>query len=266
MTKRSITLLAILAGLYVMPLLWVVSYSLRGPGDARASAFALPVDPGLDAYRRGFAALDPLATVPRTCVLVIVATFVAIFPAAALAFTLRGTPRLRGAARWMCFLLSVAPHQFSIVPLLHVMSALGIAGSTVGVALCMGGSMIPISTLVLDAQMERRCGDHFLLLRLYGVRPITGFVLLWPILWRGVAALALIGVLRFWTTLYYPLLLTLGRPDIQPVSVRLYHLVSLYPTDWTLQIAAAVLASLPGLVIVAFLHVGRTNQDDARGE
>jgi ABC-type glycerol-3-phosphate transport system permease component len=183
-----------------------------------------------------------------------VGSYVAVFCSATLAFAIRGFERTRNAVRALCFFLSIAPYQFSILPLLHAVSALGIAGSAVGVGLCMGASMIPLGVLLLDAQLERRCAGHFLLLRLSGVSPITGFIVLWPIIRSGAASILLLGALRFSGTLYLPLLLTLGRPDLQPLSVRLYQLISLHPGDQPLQLAAATIASLPALLAVLLLN------------
>lgn len=236
-----------LATLFLLPVVWAVVESLREPAGV---SFA--------AYVRACDGLDISSAMANTCLLAMGGTALIVSTSAAFGFALsESRPSIREIARIVLLILVMLPKQFSLVALIRIVELLSLQGTLTGIALCLAAGGMPLLVLIYEASFRARCAKHSAVLKVLGVRPIERFGLLLPMVSGTSKSLVLLEVLRMATTFFYPLVLSLGHRSQQPLTVRLYELGALYPGDTQRQLAAGILVSVPGLILLGCIQFNR---------
>ena len=251
----QLVLLILLALLVLVPLLWLVSTSLKGPSEDIFSSppALLPAEPSLEAYWRLFQD-NPLTTYLLNSTVVSVLAVVAnlLFCSMA-AYPLA---RMRFAGRGLVLGLVVAtiliPFQVVMIPLYLLMVQLGLRNTLVALvipqaATAFGLYLLRQSFLGVPVELEEAA-------RIDGCSRLGEW---WNVVIPAARAdLITLGMLVFigtWSDFLWPLVI-LDDPGLYTLPLGLQQLSSSFSLDWRIVAAGSVVSILPVLVLFVLLQ------------
>ena len=242
----------VLAGLgllMVAPFLYMVSVSFMGEGELlRWPPPLLPAAPTFDNYRAALAALPYGRVLMNTAILASCVMIVQVLTSAAAGYALARLQFLgrRGSFALLLVVLSI-PTVVLVIPRFLMVEALGWLDSYPGL---ISTELVSVWGILLMRQtflmLPRDVEDAA---RLDGAGEWTLF---WqvtlPLARPAVAALAVIGFMDQWRNFLWPLVVT-QSPRMEVAEVALAHFHTAYAGNWPYQLAAAVLVTLPLLIV-----------------
>lgn len=247
--------LALLAGLTLFPLLWMLSASFMAPGEASTyPPPLLPAAPTLQHYRelfseRGIArqALNTLAVASAATLLSLAFNLSAGYAFAKLPFA--------GRDRLFRTLLGamVIPGQVAMMPLFLMLKQMGLVNTY-------AGALVPWLASVFGIFMVRQYAqsipdDILEAARIDGAGEWRIFSLIvLPLLKPIIVTLSVLVFLGAWNDFMWPLIV-LSERDLQTLPVALAGLSREHVQDTELMMAGAVLTVLP--VLLLFLALQR---------
>ncbi len=145
------------------------------------------------------------------------------------------------------------PYQSILVPLVQVLSALGLYGTLQGLALTHIVYGIPITTLIFRnyyASVPRELVEA-------GQIDGAGFFgvyrrIMLPLSAPGFVVAAIWQFTSIWNEFLFGLIIT-NEPRIRPVTVALQNMSGSQFTQWNVQMAGALIVALPTLLVYIFL-------------
>ncbi len=247
--------LLLLALLTLLPLLWLVSTSLKGPSEDifTSPPSLLPSHPSLEAYGRLFRD-HPMGTYLLNSALVsgvaVVANLLfsslAAYPLARLSF------RGRGAILALIVATVLIPFQVVMIPLYVLMVKVGLRNSLLALVLpqattAFGIFLLRQSFLSVPKELEEAA-------RIDGCTPIGEW---WNVLIPAARPdLITLGMLTFigtWSDFLWPLII-IDEPSIYTLPLGLQQLASSFSLDWRLVAAGSVVSILPVLGLFVLLQ------------
>ena len=251
----QLVLLILLALLVLVPLLWLVRTSLKGPSEDIFSSppALLPAEPSLEAYWRLFQD-NPLTTYLLNSTVVSVLAVVAnlLFCSMA-AYPLA---RMRFAGRGLVLGLVVAtiliPFQVVMIPLYLLMVQVGLRNTLVALvipqaATAFGLYLLRQSFLGVPVELEEAA-------RIDGCSRLGEW---WNVMIPAARAdLITLGMLVFigtWSDFLWPLVI-LDDPGLYTLPLGLQQLSSSFSLDWRIVAAGSVVSILPVLVLFVLLQ------------
>jgi multiple sugar transport system permease protein len=242
-------MLAGLGLLMVAPFFYMLSVSFMGEGElVRWPPAFLPTAPTIDNYRAALAALPYGRVLMNTAILAGCVMVVQVLTSAAAGYALARLqfPGRRGGFSLLLVVLTL-PTIFLVIPRFLMMQALGWLDSYPGL---MSTELVSVWGILLMRQtflmLPRDVEDAA---RLDGAGEWTLF---WhvtlPLARPAVAALAVLAFMDQWRNFLWPLVVT-QSPRMEVAEVALAHFHTAYAGNWPYQMAAAVLVTLPLLVI-----------------
>jgi multiple sugar transport system permease protein len=257
MKRRSPPLaLLLLASLFLIPQLWLVSLALRS--SAAVYEFPpriLPAHPTLENLGFVFAKTQVpmyLWNSAKLAFLAMAATLLVGVPAA---FVLsRERFKGQGAVRNGLLVVQMVSPLVLLVPIYTVITALGLLDTHAGLALTYCALQLPFTIAVLAGFFDALPNALFEAARLDGasrMRTLTQVAL--PILGPGLAATAIFNLAAYWSEFGLALVL-LDSQQRYTVPVGLFALQSGYETEWQLVSAAALVGILPVMIMFVFLQ------------
>lgn len=248
------SLLAI-AAIWLIPSLGLLVSSFR-PADQIANtgwwvAFAPPLRFTLENYREvlqtagmGQAFINSLiVTIPTTVLTILIASI------AAYAFTWMAFPG-KTALFFIIVGLLVVPIQMTMVPVLRLLTDLGLTGTFGAVWLAHTGYGLPFAIYLLRNFMAELPREMFESAEMDGASHLTAFLRL--AIPTSVPALASLGIFQFlwvWNDLLVALIYLGGTPSVAPLPVMVSNLVGQFGQGWQLLTAAAFLSMILPLVV-----------------
>ena len=251
----QLLLLILLALVVLVPLLWLVSTSLKGPAeDIFSSPPALmPSQPSLNAYVQVFGS-NPLGTylLNSTIVSGLAVTANLLFCSLA-AYPLA---RMRFKGRGFVLALVVAtiliPFQVVMIPLYLLMVQLGLRNTLMALvipqaATAFGLYLLRQSFLAVPVELEEAA-------RIDGCSKLGEW---WNVMIPAARAdLITLGMFVFigtWSDFLWPLVI-LDDPALYTLPIGLQQLASSFSLDWRLVAAGSVVSILPVLVLFVVLQ------------
>ena len=251
----QMALLLALALLTLLPLLWLVSTSLKGPTEDIFTGLPglLPAQPSLEAYGRLFRD-HPMGTYLFNSTVVsglaVVANLLfsslAAYPLARLEF------RGRGIVLAVVVATVLIPFQVVMIPLYVLMVKIGLRNSLMALVLpqattAFGIFLLRQSFLAVPKELEEAA-------RMDGCSPIGEW---WNVLIPAARPdLITLGMLTFigtWSDFLWPLII-LDEPDRYTLPLGLQQLASSFSLDWRLVAAGSVISILPVLALFVLLQ------------
>ncbi len=243
-------------GFFLLPVFWVVSVSLRPPGELFTYPLELlPSDPSLEPYRRVFDAGMVRWLFNSTVVtLAAVTGILGVSLPAAYAFS---RFEFRGR-RWL--LLGVLLFQMIspiiiVVPLYAVMSQLGLLYSRAGLVLLYVGVQTPLSVWLLKGFFDTVPVELDRAARIDGCNRLQTlrYVLLRPLA-PGIATVAILNVVLVWSE--FVLAYTVLGPEggLHTVAIGVYKFQGQYGADWRAIAAASVVGMVPLVAVFVGLQ------------
>jgi len=163
--------------------------------------------------------------------------------------------RFRGANVLFPLLLfgMFIPYQSILIPMVQVLESIGLYGTRGGLVFVHVVYGIPITTLIFrnyyavipNELLEASKIDGAGILGIYAN-------ILFPLSIPGFVVVMIWQFTSIWNDFLFGLIVT-SSPDLQPITVALNNLAGSYFVEWNVQMAGALLAALPTLLIYIFL-------------
>ena len=163
--------------------------------------------------------------------------------------------RFRGSDAIFTLLLfgMFIPYQSILIPLVQVLNRLGLYGSIQGLIFVHVVYGIPITTLIFrnyyatvpNELVEAATIDGS------GILGIFRYVMV-PISLPAFAVVAIWQFTSIWNDFLFGVIVT-PRPAVQPITVALNNLAGSYIVEWNVQMAGALLAALPTMLLYVVL-------------
>jgi len=163
--------------------------------------------------------------------------------------------RFRGSDTLFVLLLfgMFIPYQSVLIPLVRVLQTLGLYGTLPGLVLVHVVYGLPITTLLFRnyyaaipvAMVEAAQIDGAGILGIYRriVVPLSGPATVVAVIWQFT---------QIWNEFLFGVVIT-NKPTVQPITVALNNLAGSFIVEWNVQMAGALLAALPTLVVYALM-------------
>jgi putative chitobiose transport system permease protein len=254
-TALQLAVLLLVALLMLMPLLWLVSTSLKGAAENifTSPPALFPSQPSLAAYGQLFAA-NPMLTYLRNSALVsAVAVLANLLFCSLAAYPLA---RLRFRGRGLVLALVVAtiliPFQVVMIPLYLLMVQLGLRNSLWALILPQAATAFGIfllrqSFLGVPVELEEAA-------RIDGCSPLgEWWNVMIPAARSDLITLAMFVFIGSWSDFLWPLII-LDDPGLYTLPLGLQQLASSFSLDWRLVAAGSVVSILPVLMLFILLQ------------
>jgi multiple sugar transport system permease protein len=245
------------AAVFLLPLLWMVTASLRGPGlPPPASVEWLPSAATTGNYGTVFELLpfgryllNSLAVVALAVPLTVVTASMAGFAMALL------ERRTRGALMVLSVGLLMVPVTALWLTRFLLFNWIGLTDTLLALVVPALAGSSPLFVLIYYWTFRRASAEVFEMARLDGAGPLG--------VWRRIAmpnalpstvAVAVLTFILYWSDFISPLLY-LRDQDLYTLPLGLRQLQQLDPTGWPVMMAGAVMLTLPAVLF--FLVVGR---------
>jgi len=261
----QLTLLLMLALVVLLPLVWLVSTSLKGPAEDifTSPPALLPAQPSLAAYGQLFAA-NPMLTYLRNSALVSALAVLANLLFCSLAAYPLARLRFRGRGLVLALVVAtiLIPFQVVMIPLYLLMVQLGLRNSLWGLILPQAATAFGIfllrqSFLGVPVELEEAA-------RIDGCTPLgEWWNVMIPAARSDLITLAMFVFIGSWSDFLWPLII-LDDPDLYTLPLGLQQLASSFSLDWRLVAAGSVVSILP--VLVLFIVLQRFILPNASGD
>lgn len=258
------------AAFYLLPIYVLTITGLKSYAEAGlAQMWHFPTAPSLESFRQAYAQLAPYFT--NSLALTIPATLISAMLGSVNGYILSKW-RFRGSELLFTLILfgMFMPYQSILIPLVHTLQRVNFVarelglpgwlaplvpgyGSIAGLAFVHIIYGIPITTLIFrnyyatvpDELTEAAKVDGASLLGIYRL-------ILFPISMPAFAVVLIWQFTSIWNEFLFAVVLT-QNPAVRPVTVALYNLAGSYIVEWNVQMAGALLAALPTLLVYIFL-------------
>lgn len=236
----------------VLPAWWILAASLTAEQRLFEGPVLAPLAPTLEHYRALFAERAFLVPLRNSIVVAAATTALAVTIGGLAAYALARL-RFRGKAAIVALVLAVSMlPQVSLVPPLYLMlRAAGLINTYPGLVLPYLSFALPLTIWLLLAffrQMPVELEEAAAIDGAGRLRVLREIVV--PLALPGLAATAIVTFLYCWNEFLFALAFTLG-PERQTVPVAIALFRGRYQVPWGQVLAAAVVASVPILVLVA---------------
>lgn len=260
----KISLGAILTILYIFPLYWMFSTSIKSPEEIlHVPPIMIPEHPQIESYRQvlGLPTDRQPLTINAINLLMnsmIISTYTTIFTlllAVPGAYALARF-RMRGRSIFLlCFLVAqMLPSVLLVIPLFVLFRPLGLINQYAGVILADTALALPMAVIILRASFLQIPVDLEEAALIDGGSSIQvlGYIIA-PLIRAGLVAVGVFAFLTAWGEFVFALSF-LQNPNLHPVSIGVYQFVGMYTTQWNSMMAFASLIALPALVAFLFLQ------------
>lgn len=264
-TGLQLALLLVIAIAMLVPLLWLVSTSLKGPAEDifTSPPALLPAQPSLDAYRRLFGGSPMVSYLLNSAIVSGLAVLANLLFCSLAAYPLA---RLRFAGRGLVLALVVAtiliPFQVVMIPLYLLMVQIGLRNSLWALiipqaATAFGIFLLRQSFLGVPVELEEAARSD-------GCTPIgEWWNVMIPAARADLITLAMFVFIGTWSDFLWPLVI-LDDPQLYTLPLGLQQLSSSFSLDWRLVAAGSVVSILP--VLLLFIGLQRYILPSATGD
>jgi putative chitobiose transport system permease protein len=247
--------LLLLALMMLLPLIWLLSTSLKGPAE---NIFAsppslVPSQPSLQAYHRLFAANPMVTYLVNSIIVSSLAVLANLLFCSLAAYPLA---RLRFAGRGLVLALVVAtiliPFQVVMIPLYLLMVQIGLRNSLWALILPQAATAFGIfllrqSFLTVPVELEEAA-------RIDGCSPLgEWWNIMMPAAKADLITLAMFVFIGTWGDFLWPLII-IDDPNLYTLPLGLQQLSSSFSLDWRLVAAGAMVSILPVLLVFILLQ------------
>jgi glucose/mannose transport system permease protein len=145
------------------------------------------------------------------------------------------------------------PYQSILIPLVQVLQKMGLYGTIPGLIFVHVVYGIPITTLIFRNYYATVPTEMVEAAKIDGAN-ILGIYrhIMFPISMPGFVVVMIWQFTSIWNDFLFGVIVT-SRPEVQPITVALNNLAGSYIVAWNVQMAGALLAALPTMVIYILL-------------
>ena len=145
------------------------------------------------------------------------------------------------------------PYQSILIPLVQTLQRIGLYGSIPGLIFVHIVYGIPITTLIFRNYYAAIPTELVEASKIDGAS-ILGIYrhIMFPISMPGFVVVMIWQFQSIWNDFLFGVIVT-SRPSVQPITVALNNMAGSYIVEWNVQMAGAILAALPTLLVFIFL-------------
>ncbi len=237
--------IAIIALIWIVPALGLLISSFRPAGLVATSgwwtAFNQPLRFTLDNYQQVLTTNNLGQSFVNSLLIAVPATVMPLLVAAYAAYAFAW---LDFPGRGWLFLgvvgLLVVPLQMTLIPVLRLLTLVGLTGTFPGIWLAHTGYGLPFAVYLLRNYFAGLPREMLESAEIDGAGPLTTFFrLVLPVSVPALASLAIFQFLWVWNDLLVALVYLGGAPDVAPMTVTIANLVNSLGQGWQLLTAAA---------------------------
>jgi glucose/mannose transport system permease protein len=145
------------------------------------------------------------------------------------------------------------PYQAILIPLVQTMQAIGLYGTIPGLIFVHVVYGIPITTLIFRNYYAGVPGELVEAARIDGAGILGVYRhILFPLSMPGFVVVLIWQFTSIWNEFLFAIVLT-SNPQVQPIMVALNNLAGSYSVQWNVQMAGALMAALPTLLVYILL-------------
>ncbi len=145
------------------------------------------------------------------------------------------------------------PYQSVLIPLVQLLQAMHLYGTIPGLILVHVVYGIPITTLIFRNYYAGIPGELVDAAKVDGASLLGIYRhILFPISAPGFVVVLIWQFTSIWNEFLFAVVVT-NKPSVQPITVALNNLAGSYIVEWNVQMAGALLAALPTLLVYIFL-------------
>ena len=145
------------------------------------------------------------------------------------------------------------PYQAILIPLVQTLRGLGLYGSIPGLVFTHVIYGIPITTLIFRNYYASIPTELVEAARIDGAGILGVYRhILFPISMPGFIVVMIWQFTSIWNEFLFAIVLT-SNPKVQPITVALNNLAGSFSVQWNIQMAGALLAAIPTLLVYIFL-------------
>jgi glucose/mannose transport system permease protein len=245
--------LILAALLYLMPIYVLVVTGLKSFDEVSLpQMWDLPSGLHFDSFSDAFKALD--SNLANSFRMVIPATIASCLLGSINGYVLTKW-RFRGSDVLFFFLLfgMFIPYQSVLIPLVKTLQGMHLYGSLEGLVVTHVIYGIPITTLIFRNYYANIPTDLIEAARIDGASIFGIYTrIVFPLSLPGFVVVAIWQFTSIWNDFLFAATVT-SNPVLQPVTVALNNLAGSYIVEWNVQMAGALIAALPTLLIYIFL-------------
>ena len=254
---------ALLAGIYLLPLFWMISTSIKPPSEViQTPPVLITTSPQIESYKsvlglptdRPELYVSTLTYLKNSLIIgtsTMALTLLLAVPAAyALArFALRG-------ARLFVLAILIAqmfPSALLVIPLFVVVKSVGLQGSQLAVVIADTALALPFGIILLRTSFGQVPKDIEEAAWVDGAsRSMTLRRVIVPLVRPGLVAVAVFSFLTAWGEFVFALSFL---PDVgsQPISLGIFQFVCMYKTQWDSMMAYATIVAIPAVIALLLL-------------
>ncbi|MFI3211894.1 MAG: carbohydrate ABC transporter permease [Eubacteriales bacterium] len=247
--------LAIIAFLYVFPIIIVLLNSFKTSSEIRTSGLGFPENIYLGNYitaweagNFGKAMINSIVITGLSLVFIYFLNVLSAYPFARMKFTGKG-------ALYMIFLSGIMfPIQMAIIPLFKIITNLGLVNNPLGLVFVYTAFSMPMGILIIsnfirampieleEAASIDGCGTVRLL-----------YQIILPIVKPAVATVLIINAISIWNDLLLPIIV-LTTKDAKTMPAGLMYFSGQYSTQWEYVTAAVMIISAPMVIFYLFMQ------------
>jgi ABC-type glycerol-3-phosphate transport system permease component len=257
-TRRVLVsiVLAALCCLWIYPLLWMVSASLKPNAAIFANEGLIPSQPTFENYLRAWNE----ARIGRyffNTLFVTVGSVVLVTVAAAMMGYVLGRRRFPGRGLVFGLLLGslFMPQGYTIIPVFQLLTSLGISQSLWGVMFATSGGSFVIFVMLFAGYFSQMPDELEEAARMDGVGFVRTFwFVMLPLSRPIIVTVVVMQTLYAWNDFLLPLVVTLANPAIRTLSVGVYAFKGENFVDWGGMTAASTITIVPVVLLFLFLQ------------
>jgi raffinose/stachyose/melibiose transport system permease protein len=256
---RSIITTAILLPIgfvWIYPFLWMVSAGFKTNADIFAGLNLIPTDPQPGNFTRAWTDANIGRYFLNTTIVTVGSILIVLISVSMIGYAL-GRYQFPGKRIIIVlFALTVfLPEGYTIIPIVELISRLGLANSLLGVTLAQSGGANVVLVLLFAGYFSQLPNE----LEEAAVIDGAGFLrvfweIMLPLAKPVIATTIILQFMHSWNAFLQPLVLTLSRPDLRTLAVGIYAFRGQFFTDWSGMAAAATISLAPIVIVFLFLQ------------
>jgi glucose/mannose transport system permease protein len=247
------TVLVLFALLYLMPIYVLLVTGLKSFGEVRLEQmWDLPSGLHFDSFQDAYRELD--SHLWNSFRMVIPATVISCILGSINGYILTKW-RFPGSDALFFFLLfgMFIPYQSILIPLVRTLQELHLYGSIWGLVLTHAIYGIPITTLIFRNYYANIPTELVEAAKIDGASIFGIYTrIVVPLSLPGFVVVAIWQFTSIWNDFLFAVTLT-SNPNTQPVTVALNNLAGSFIVEWNVQMAGALIAALPTLIVYVVL-------------
>jgi glucose/mannose transport system permease protein len=247
--------LVIFALLYLMPIYVLLVTGLKSFTEVRLEQmWDFPSGLHFDSFQEAFEALD--SNLWNSFRMVLPATLISCMLGSINGYVLTKW-RFPGSDVIFFFLLfgMFIPYQSILIPLVRTLQELHLYGSIWGLVLTHAIYGIPITTLIFRNYYANIPTELVEAAKIDGASIFGIYIrIVFPLSLPGFVVVAIWQFTSIWNDFLFAVTLT-SNPNTQPVTVALNNLAGSFIVEWNVQMAGALIAALPTLIV--YIVLGR---------